>query len=194
MNHLIVYSHPNPKSFNHAILEVYEQALVEQGHEVRVRDLYAMDFNPVLSADDLSMVKQGTSAADVSAEQGHVRWADVVTMICPIWWGGVTSNLRGYIDRVFSVGFAYGFGPGGLKRLLTGKKIVFINTMGESYAAYEKSGMLKSITTTLDDCMSDFTGIEAAAHLFFGSVTVCSPQQRLEMLEEVKALASRFTP
>lgn len=193
MNHLIVYSHPNPKSFNHAILEVYEQALVEQGHEVRVRDLYAMDFNPVLSADDLVRTQTKNYLPEILAEQNHVRWADVITMICPIWWGGLTSNLRGYIDRVFSVGFAYGFGPGGLKRLLTGKKIVFINTMGESRENYEKSGMLKSITTTLDDCMSDFTGIEVAAHLFFGSVTVCSAQARLDMLEEVKALASRFT-
>ena len=47
MKHLIIYSHPNPKSFNHAILETYEVALKEAGHEVRVRDLYADAFDPV---------------------------------------------------------------------------------------------------------------------------------------------------
>lgn len=192
MKHLIVYSHPNPQSFNHAILDVYQGALIEQGHEVKVRDLYAMDFDPVLSAQDLAMSRTKEYAPDVRAEHECVRWADVITLICPIWWGGLTSNLRGYIDRVFSVGFAYDFGPGGLQRLLTGKKAILINTMGEAYAVYQRTGMLASMTQTVDTCMTDFTGIEIVDHLYFGNVVGCPPEERALMLDRVAQLAARI--
>jgi NAD(P)H dehydrogenase (quinone) len=192
MKHLIIYSHPNPKSFNHAILDVYEQSLVEQGHDVCIRDLYAMNFNPVLSGQDLAMARQKIYAPDVVTEQEKVEWADVITMICPIWWAGLTSNLRGYIDRVFSSGFAYAYGPNGLERRLIGKKIVLINTMGESYENYTKTGMIRSMNQTIDGCMSDFTGIEVFKHLYFGNVIGCSDEERLSMLEEVKDLVSQF--
>lgn len=193
MNHLIIYSHPNPKSFNHAILDIYEQSLIEQGHDVKVRDLYAMNFNCVLDANDLEMAQDKRYADDVVAEQEHVIWADVVTMISPIWWGGVTSNLRGYMDRVFSAGFAYDFDANGLEKLLSGKKLVLINTMGAPYDVYEKTGMLKSITQTLDECVSDFTGLDPVAHKYFGNVVGCSDEDRLNMLEEVKDLAVQFS-
>mgnify|MGYP000887243005 CR=1 FL=1 len=192
MNHLVIYSHPNPKSFNHAILEAYTAALAEQGHDVCVRDLYAMDFDPVLSADDLVMAKRKEYAPDVQAEQEKVQWADVVTMIRPVWWGGLTSNLRGYIDRVFISGFAYAYGPGGLQQLLKGKKAVIINTMGESYEAYDKSGMLKSMTQTIDECLSGFTGLDIVRHLYLGNVVGCPDQERISMLEQVKAMAAQL--
>lgn len=193
MRHLIVYGHPNSKSFNHAILEVFEQSLVEQAHEVKVRDLYALGFNPVLNGDDLEKAQRQEYNNDVQQEQEMVRWADVITMISPIWWGGVTSILRGYIDRVFSSGFAYQYGADGLQKLLIGKKVIFINTMGAPYEVYEKTGMLTSITQTLDECMSDFTGIQVLAHKYFGSVTSCSDEERLMMLEEIKELAAQFS-
>lgn len=193
MNHLIIYSHPNPKSFNYGILDVYEQSLVEQGHDIRVRDLYGMDFNPVLSAEDLEMAQRKEYAEDVLEEQGHVEWADVITMICPIWWGGFTSNLRGYVDRVFSSGFAYEYTAGGLQKLLLGKKLVIINTMGAPYDVYEKMGMLNSMNQTIDECMSDFTGIEVIVHKYFGNVAGCSQEERLAMLEDAKELVSQFS-
>ena len=34
MNVLIVYSHPNPKSFNHALLQAVQDGLKSAGHAV----------------------------------------------------------------------------------------------------------------------------------------------------------------
>lgn len=192
MNHLIVYSHPNPKSFNHAILETYEQSLIEQGHEVRVRDLYAINFDPVLSAEDLELAQRREYQTDVRHEQEMVAWADVITFICPVWWAGLTANLRGYVDRVLSSGFAYEFGPEGHQKLLADKHLVLINTMNAPYDVYQNSGMLKSMTQTIDECLTDFTGIQVAAHAYFGSVAGCSREERLSMLDQVRALASQF--
>ena len=46
MNHLIIYAHPNAQSFNHAILESIIAA--SKGHEVHVRNLFELNFNPIL--------------------------------------------------------------------------------------------------------------------------------------------------
>lgn len=60
MNHLVIYAHPNPASFNHAILEAYTRELAAAGHEVRIRDLYATGFNPVILQSDYDMINRGT--------------------------------------------------------------------------------------------------------------------------------------
>ena len=58
MKHVIVYAHPNTESFNHAILETVKSELEGKGHEVRVRDLYELNFNPVLGASDFISFSQ----------------------------------------------------------------------------------------------------------------------------------------
>lgn len=65
MNHLVVYAHPNPESFNHAILETVVESLQGKGHEVTVRDLYAIGLDPVLRFDG-----KGEASQEVITEQG----------------------------------------------------------------------------------------------------------------------------
>ena len=56
MKVLIIYAHPNPKSFNHAILENFVLGLTEGGHTYEVVDLYAMKFDPVYSMQDFTFL------------------------------------------------------------------------------------------------------------------------------------------
>lgn len=58
MKVLYVYAHPEPKSFNGALKDIALAALKEKGHEVKLSDLYAMNFNPVLSAGDFTERKK----------------------------------------------------------------------------------------------------------------------------------------
>ncbi len=99
VRHLVVAAHPSKKSLNHAIVETYSSTLVERGHHVECRDLYALNFNPVLSARDLAAVSQGKTPRDVRAEQTAIRRADVLTFISPLWWSGFPAMLKGYLDR-----------------------------------------------------------------------------------------------
>ena len=107
MNVLVVYSHPNPESFNHAILEAVLKGLSGAGHENDVFDLYDMDFDPCLKVDDFVKVHLGSNSEDVLLHQARVSNADVLVFIHPNWWGGMPAILKGWIDRVFSMGFAY---------------------------------------------------------------------------------------
>jgi len=190
MRHLIVYAHPNPASFNFSIRETMVGVLKQKGQAVRVRDLYALHYDPVLQGDELEGLQQGRTSRDTAIEQEHVRWADVLTFIYPVWWAGMPAIARGYIDRVFSKGFAYDYGAEGLKGLLSGKKVQIINTMGAPLAAYETSGIFKSMEQLTDQETFRFCGMEVIGHQYFGSVPTVTQEERIKMLEEVARIAA----
>ncbi len=192
MKYLIVYSHPNPASFCHAILETVESTLKAKGHEIKVRDLYALDYNPVLKGSDLLGFKSGNVPEDIRTEQDHIAWTNVIIMIYPIWWTGLPAMLKGYIDRVFSFGFAYSAGEWGPIGLLTDKKVIIFNTMGGTKEIYDESGMFDAMIKTSDKGIFNFCGIEVIEHKFFAAVPSVDDATRRDYLTEVKTLINRF--
>ncbi|QYR23597.1 NAD(P)H-dependent oxidoreductase [Paenibacillus sp. sptzw28] len=186
MNHLIVYAHPNPESFNHAILETTVNALRKKGHEVVVRDLYDIDFQPVLNPQDTAAMKAGQTPEDIKTEQEFITRADVITFIYPIWWTGLPAILKGYVDRVFSYGFAYAYGEAGIDQLLKGKKGLIINTHGAPKEFYDQIGMTAGLKITSDIGIFDFTGIETVEHLLFGNVPGAGEAALKDILRQVE--------
>jgi putative NADPH-quinone reductase len=70
----------------------------------------------------------------------------IIIIAFPIWWTGLPAMIKGYVDRVFSYGFAYTFNEqGGIDKLLTGKKGLLINTFGTAQHFYESIGMIGSL-------------------------------------------------
>ncbi|CAM4261412.1 NAD(P)H-dependent oxidoreductase [Paenibacillus alkaliterrae] len=190
MKHLIVYCHPNPDSFNNAIVDAFISSLKEKGHEVVFRDLYALRFDPVLKVSDFEALREGNTPSDIVAEQEHIKWADAFTMVYPIWWTGLPALIKGYIDRVFSYGFAYAYGEDGkMNKLLSGMKGLIINTHGTTADLYSSMGMYDGLKITSDTGIYEFCGIEPVGHIFFGGVTQTDDAERKRMLEEVKEKA-----
>ena len=192
MKHLIVYAHPNPASFNHAIKEMLVRVLKEKGQEVRTRDLYALGFDPVLKAGDFEELLAGKVPADIAAEQEHIRWAEQLTFLYPVWWGRMPSITMGYLDRVFSKGFAYDYGPTGPVGLLPEKKAYAFSTMGAPLAIAESSGGIKSMEQIIDNETFRFCGMEMVGHKYFGSVPTVTVEERRKMLDEVAAIAAAW--
>jgi NAD(P)H dehydrogenase (quinone) len=188
MKHLIVYTHPNPMSFNHAILTTVVEELQERHQDIRVRDLYALGFDPVIRQSDYEAIARGEVSEDIRVEQGHILWADIIIFIFPIFWAGLPSLLKGYIERVYSQGFAYEFTDKGMRGLLPGKKVVVINTTGGSLKQYESSGMLESIKQTIDGGIFRFCSMEVVSHRFFMNVPFATELQRTAMLDEVQGI------
>jgi NAD(P)H dehydrogenase (quinone) len=54
MKVLIIYAHPNPMSFTHAILDNFIKGVKEAGHQFEVVDLYKTKFNPVFQDMDFA--------------------------------------------------------------------------------------------------------------------------------------------
>jgi NAD(P)H dehydrogenase (quinone) len=190
MKHLIIYSHPNPKSFNYAIKETFAKTLSDSGNEVRVRDLYEINFDPVLKGTDFVLIQKGSVADDVKVEQDNMKWADVITFVYPIWWTGLPARLKGYIDRILTFGFAYKIDAKGVTGLLPDKKVYIFNTTGTPEEHYKKIGMLKSINQTSDAGIFEFCGMKVIGHKYFCGVPSSSDETRKTWLEDVKKIAS----
>ena len=126
MKYFIVYAHPEPLSLSGHLKNRAVAALETAAHEVIVSDLYAMGWKAVYDAKDFpeckdsgplnfdkasgEAYKTGTQAADIADEQRKLLWADVVILQFPMWWYGMPAILKGWVDRVFAYGFAYGVG------------------------------------------------------------------------------------
>jgi len=191
MKYLILYAHPNPKSFNHAVLETVRDSLAKAGKEVSVRDLYAQNFNPVLSANDLAGMMQRQLQHEVKAEQEFVGSADVIVVIYPLWWAGMPAILKGYIDRVFTEGFAYRINGPDIEGLLKGKKVLLITTTGAPQEMYEASGMFKSMAQTTGEGIFQFTGMELIEHKYFCAIPYVTDEDRKIMLQELRGLVQK---
>jgi len=185
MKALVVYAHPNSASFSNGILKTVVDSLQAKGTEVTVRDLYATNYNPVLSAQDLAGVYSGNVPKEILDEQALIAEADSLIFIYPLWWAGFPAILKGWIDRNLTFGFAYKVGDQSIEGLLKGKKALSITPHGTPKEYYEPVGMYKSLVQTQDDGVWAFCGIEAD-HLFY-SVMNTDQSGREAYLKEIKA-------
>ncbi|CAA9196609.1 FMN-dependent NADH-azoreductase [Flavobacterium bizetiae] len=187
MKNLIVYAHPNSGSLNHFFKRTVLLSLQKSGAEIKVRDLNQINFNPVLSLDDMNGQRMGKVADDVKKEQDFITWADRIIFIYPIWWTGMPAIMKGYIDRVFSYGFAYRYDQGIQKGLLTGKKTIIINSHGKSNAEYEAMGMDKALALTSDTGIFTYSGLEIQEHFYFDKADRASQENVSDWENQLKA-------
>jgi NAD(P)H dehydrogenase (quinone) len=172
MNVLLIFAHPEPRSLNGALRDVAIDELKAQGHDVRVSDLYAdgwasnvdrADF-PSLAPDarfkpaaaSADAFATGALTEDVRAEQEKLLWADVLILQFPLWWFSMPAILKGWVDRVYAYGFAYGVGEHSDQRwgdrygegTLAGKRAMLIVTAGgweEHYAPRGVNGPIDDL-------------------------------------------------
>ena len=169
LTHLIIYAHPNPESFNQAVLQKVVEA--SEGHKVIIRDLNAENFPPVLKWQECINTFSKQYEEDVQAEQALWKEADLITFVYPLWWMGFPAILKVYIDRVLTHGFAYQVGKDTIG-LLKGKKIQQFVTMGNTNEKYEQKGFLQSLDHTLGNGLFNFCGVEKVQMHFLGGTGI----------------------
>ena len=186
MKNLIIYAHPNSGSLNHFFKQTILESLEESGEETEVRDLYEISFNPVFSLNDMNGQRMGKVAPEIQTEQDFITWADRIIFVYPIWWTGMPAIMKGYIDRVFSYGFAYRYDNGVQKGLLTGKRAVIVNSHGKSNAEYEASGMDKALALTSDTGIFNYCGFEIQKHFYFDKADRASDESIEDWKNQLK--------
>lgn len=188
MRVLWIHAHPEPRSLSAALRDEGLRALRESGHEHRQSDLYAMGWDPVVDRRDFpdhepdrrlvvstaskAAHLSGRLSADIRAEQEKIRWADTLIVQFPLWWFGPPAILKGWFDRVFVKGFAYGvkdpadggrtlrYGDGGL----AGRRAMAVVTTGGAAPAFGPRGIngdLDSLLFPLHHGTFWYTGMEA---------------------------------
>lgn len=124
MNILLVYAHPEPTSLNGSLKDFTIRHLQAAGHKVQLSDLYAMQWKTTLDVNDQldhqagtrfspeldskRAFEQGTQSPDITNEQNKLLWADTVILQFPLWWFSMPAILKGWVERVYAYGFAYG--------------------------------------------------------------------------------------
>lgn len=186
MKALVIFAHPNPESFNAALAKTVQEQLEENGAQVKLKDLYTMGWNPVLTSQDFQGYHSGQTLPDVQQEQQDIAWADLIVMIAPVWWYSVPAILKGYIDRVFSLGFAYKYTATGPVGLLAGKKGLVITTSGAERQAAEASGMVEVIRKSMVEGLFGFSGFARYEYKNLFAVPTVSDEERKLMLNEVR--------
>jgi putative NADPH-quinone reductase len=101
MRALVVYCHPTSESFTAAVRDTVLAKLQAAGAEVRLHDLYAVDFHPILSAAEWQgYLDCPGNCAPVEPEVADLRWCDTLIFVYPTWWYGLPAILKGWLDRV----------------------------------------------------------------------------------------------
>ncbi len=104
---VIIEAHPDSGSFTAALAEKIHREAESVGWIAEIIRLYESGFNPVLSVEE--MQRRFSFDESVQEQQESVREAEVLVWVHPDWWGGMPAVLKGWIDRVFSAGFAFSF-------------------------------------------------------------------------------------
>ena len=202
MNVLIVFAHPEPQSFNGALFETAIATLQAAGHTVVTSDLHRLGFNPVsdrrnfttaqdpdflkLQAEELHAAESHTFAPELETEMAKVEAADLMIWQFPLWWFGVPAILKGWVDRVFAMGRAYGGGRVYDTGLFRGKRALLSLTTGGPEGAYAPGGFngdIQAILRPIHRGMLEFTGFQVLApQIHYGPVRV-DPAQREAWLQ-----------
>jgi len=156
MKVLIVYAHPEPRSFAGALREVAIDTLSQDKHTVVVSDLYAEKFHAAAGPDDVTQrldpdlfelaVEQEHAAthdcfaAEVQGEIDRLLAADLLILQFPMWWYSVPAIMKGWIDRVFAFGVTYDFGQTWDHGVMRGKRAMLCFTTGAPESAFATDG------------------------------------------------------
>jgi putative NADPH-quinone reductase len=134
MRVLVVYCHPVPDSFCAAVRDRAVSALGRGGHELRLTDLYAENFDPVMWCDERRGYNDHAPTDPALGKHiDDVRWAEAVVFVYPTWWYGLPAMLKGWLDRVWAldVAFAMPKDGGKIRPMLTHiRKIAVLTTCG----------------------------------------------------------------
>ncbi|MER7721440.1 NAD(P)H oxidoreductase [Streptomyces flaveolus] len=157
---LLVVAHPRPDSLTAQVATHLHARVKDTGGTVDVLDLYAEDFDPRLTpADEPDWEdREKRYSPEVQAHMDRIAAADEIVVVFPVWWFAPPAILKGWIDRVWNYGFAYGRS----KPRLAGKRMLWLSLAGGSPSSYEQAGLGAAIDVQLRVGVSEFCGIEDA--------------------------------
>ncbi|HWA88778.1 MAG TPA: NAD(P)H-dependent oxidoreductase [Rhizomicrobium sp.] len=170
MKHAVIVAHPDAKSFTLSVAGAYCDAARAKGHEVLLRDLYRMNFAPCLATTEIPKPAGFAPGNDVVSERHLIGDADVFAFVYPFWLNAQPAMMKGYIERVFGTGFAYGHGKGGNVPLLAGRKMISFTSSGAPMDWVAKTGAWEAVRKLFDEHLAAMCGFEVVDHVHFGSI------------------------
>lgn len=193
MKHAVIVAHPDPESFTLSVARTYCEAVTAKGHEALLRDLYAMNFEPRLKASEIPGHKGFAPADDAVAERALLKEARVFAFVYPFWINAPPAILKGYVDRVFGLGFAYGPKGSANQPLLTGRKMISFTSSGAPTEWVKKTGAWDAERAVFDQHLAALSGLEVLDHIHSGGIVPGIRADVVERhLERVRAAVTKY--
>ncbi|MBL8580825.1 MAG: NAD(P)H oxidoreductase [Rhizobiaceae bacterium] len=187
MKTLLVVAHPRQESLTGALGRTFAETLRSRGHEVEWADLYAEKFDPVLGPDDEPDWDDADKVYSpaVLAEMRRIERNEATVMIFPVYWWSTPALLKGWIDRVWNNGWAYG------ARKFPQRRVWMIALAGGDRALFEKRGYDRAMATGLDIGILDYCGVaEHRLEILYGALE--GEASVAAILREGRRLADEF--
>jgi NAD(P)H dehydrogenase (quinone) len=193
MKHAVILAHPAADSLNAAIARSYVEALRRLGHDVVERDLYALGFDPCLKAEEIPGPEAPRFGKDVIAERALLADVDVFAFVYPLWFNAPPAILKGYVDRVFGMGFGFEPAFGGTSPKLAGKRLISFTTSGAPDFWVHDTGALDALRALFDDHLAGVCGLTVMDHVNFGGMVSGIREDVFEeVIERTRATARRY--
>ena len=162
MHTLIVTAHPESGALTHAIARRIGQAITasDAANRVTHADLVAEGFDPRFNMQDQALFRgTGATPADVAAEQARLEAADTLVLVYPLYWWSFPALLKGWIDRVFTQGWAYQDGADGkVQKKLQWLRVHLVGVGGAGADMIERRGYGAAMKTQIDMGIFDYCG------------------------------------
>ena len=191
--HAVILCHPEEHSFNHAVADRYCETAEASGHRTLVRDLYAMNFDPVLKAHERPTAADFSIGTDVERELDLLGVCDLFVLVYPIWFGTPPAMMKGYVERVLGSGVT----PSSVKvrartNLLGGKRLLSFTTSAASEPWLNEQGQWLSLRYLFDHYLTHAFGMLPDEHVHFANVVPgMEPRWAEQHLYQVEQQAKR---
>lgn len=155
MRLLLVVAHPRQGSLTHRAAAAFARAAVAGGHEIETADLLAEGFDPVLRMGDEPDWANPAKpwAPDVLAEMARIDRNEATVLVFPVWWWSMPAVLKGWVDRVWANGWAYG------GRSYPHARVWALAVVGASAAASAEGGFDRVLEGQIVDGIFRFCGV-----------------------------------
>nr|WP_093617230.1 NAD(P)H oxidoreductase [Streptomyces indicus] len=166
---LLVLAHPRTDSLTAELTRRAQLRLEAKGFTVDLLDLYQEGFDPRLGPEDEPdwADRDKPYSAEVQAHMRRIEAADVMVIVFPLWWFGPPAILKGWIDRVWNHGFAYGRST----PRLAGKRMLWLTAVSYPEADFLSLGWDRTVTHVLRTGISEYCGItDTAVHFLYDSL------------------------
>ena len=189
-NLLIINGHPDRESFNQRIVDTYRDTALAHGANVRTLMLRELDFDPNLR---FGYRKRMELEPDLLGALEDIRWSNHIVWVHPLWWYSYPALMKGFIDRLFLPGIAFGILPDGTyTQLFTGRSSRIICTGDTPKDDYEmrlkNAAFVQLKTGTLEFC-----GIGPVETTYLSPIYGITEVERERLLQEVVQAAEADT-
>ncbi|MFA5957639.1 NAD(P)H oxidoreductase [Hyphomicrobium sp.] len=187
MKILLVTAHPRTDSLTHAAANAFAEAARSNGHEIETADLMAEGFDPIVREPDEPDWANSAKlySPTVQNEMARIERNEATVMIFPVYWWSMPALLKGWIDRVWNNGWAYGEGK------YPHKRAWMLAIGGAAADGYTKRGYDAAMRTQLNVGILGYCGIaEPRLELLYGSIDDASGPETI--LATARQLGSEF--